>query len=162
MTRSAIHSHKFIVMPDPQLVSIGNSGPSCGIFLAQWVTLRPTKIIREVKHLSCEDRLRELGLQLWGDLIMTLLCTVKEPIRKMGINLLAGHDSKVFTVLPQAEAVFSLLYSPRSLHLLYKWLVKVIWIQKFINIYIWLKIIHTSLETFKKCQNMFSYCFIGA
>ncbi|KAK4815994.1 hypothetical protein QYF61_010862 [Mycteria americana] len=63
--------------------------------LLEWVQRRATKMIRGMKHLSYEERLRELRLfslekrRLWGDLIAAFQY-LKGALRKMGTNILAG------------------------------------------------------------------------
>jgi len=53
-------------------------------------------MIRRLKQLSCEERLKKLGLfrlekrRLWGDLVTPFQC-LKGPIRKMERDYLQGH-----------------------------------------------------------------------
>ncbi|PKU35645.1 hypothetical protein llap_14047 [Limosa lapponica baueri] len=63
--------------------------------LLEWVQKRATKMIRGLKHLYYEDRLREWGLfslekrRLRGDLIAAFQY-LKEAYAKMGTNFLSG------------------------------------------------------------------------
>jgi len=67
--------------------------------LLEWVQRRETKVIRGLEHLSCEDRLRELGLfslekrRLRGDLRAAFQC-LKGAYRNDGENIFsrACHD----------------------------------------------------------------------
>ena len=66
--------------------------------LLEWVHRRATKMIRGLKHLSCEESLRELGLfswekrRLWGDLIVAFQY-LKGAYKQKGEQLFIGVDS---------------------------------------------------------------------
>ncbi|GAB0188912.1 hypothetical protein GRJ2_001356500 [Grus japonensis] len=63
--------------------------------LLEQVQQRAMKMIRGLDHLSCEDRLRELGLfslekrRLWGHLLIVAFQYLKEAYRKAGEGLFA-------------------------------------------------------------------------
>jgi len=65
--------------------------------LLQWGQMRATEMIRGLKHFSCEDRLRALGLfslerrRCWGDL-RAAFQYLKGPTRKLERDFLQGLE----------------------------------------------------------------------
>ena len=64
----------------------------------EWVQRRATEMIRGLEHLSCEERLRELGLfslekrRLWGDITVAFQY-LKGAYKQEGIWLFTWVDS---------------------------------------------------------------------
>ena len=93
--------HRFLALVRPHLeYCIQALGPHYrkDMELLQWVQRRATKMIRGLEHLSCEERLRELGLfsldnrRLQGDLIVAFQY-VKGAYQQDGEKLFTRVDS---------------------------------------------------------------------